>query len=232
MVSFRHRRRSHRATVEDAIRILGHNRVCTYAQTREAFQYSDPNFEEPPFSCSIERLQAVAGENISRRSEAEKWRIFCDPGLSIMWLVGRFGYRADHQPHFCEITRRWLEPADEEQPGWIAEKAKPRYYLTNFGLLFRRKTLDAAKKLVLKKSGRPLIASERMVINGCFAFCRVHNEFLLGRDQHQGEHGCVGYFDRRGMIVTGGRPIYCRKDTGVVVYFDLSRRPVRQLPET
>src|ERR1700722_14433107 len=127
----RQKRRGRRATVEDAIKILGKEKVCTYDQVCEKY---GKTHDEPSFFCSVLRLEHYAREN--KRGIAA-WRLFCDLGHSLQWLVGRFGWAPKQNPGFCQASRNWLEPTNAEVAGWIVNTRPVAYYLVNFKPIFR-----------------------------------------------------------------------------------------------
>lgn len=207
------------ATLEDAIGILGANRVCTAEEVYKARDES--TLLKPTMLFLVSTLEMCAHQNKRKRAD---WRLVYAIGLSF----NRLYYDRATAGH---ILRQPFIEREADEP-WFNTTSPSGYWLVNFKPHFPDKTVDAQLEDVTNLGAQYLPLPEHVFAETLFSFWKAKKERLFEEKYHAGPNKVrLGRFrDGELIIIATDLPQstkdIIRKDIGVCYHID----PARQVP--
>lgn len=209
------------ATVSDAIRILGNNRVFESKKARIVWN-CNPIRESVYYPTDV--LKRVAKLN-NRKKDPFNFSLVYLNGFSLLKMYELVGSNPDRNLSFCPDCKLWIGnfkigstifELSETEKRVLCSSMPSGYYLINVDTLFRNMTHADQLMQVQKLGAEFSIASGAMVAETLCTIFRLTGEEHLAKELHRGEHCNIGYFQNgRLTVVTSD---FVRPDIGVVVY--------------
>ncbi|HDQ22817.1 MAG TPA: hypothetical protein ENN28_02460 [Candidatus Uhrbacteria bacterium] len=201
---------------EQAINILGQNKVITAEQAAKAWSIEEPQ------NAAIRYSEATLLTCAEQNKSGEDWRLVYCHGLSLREQRDKRGTSQNSQPCFYKGNTWWLEHSEDK---WASHKAQTGYYLINFRGQFSDMNWNEQEQEITKLGKEYERCHEAVFNETILTIFMVNNGERIAEDWWHwgisldsfGNRVRVGNFDAHGLRVSSGWDDYSHRYLSVAL---------------